>query len=192
VSIIGEGPKSNPLNIWAIDLPSATELTLTDTSRDSCSVEWNSVTAPENSLITGYQVLIDDGLDGLFSVGYDGSANPSQVNAVISGLNSRTTYRLKVLAQNKAGSGTESEIITCFTVTIPGQPGTPVLVSSTDSTIEIKWSPAYDDGGSPIKEYQVEMDEVEGIGFANVEEWENVFTGAALTYEVDTGLTATT
>jgi hypothetical protein len=36
------------------------------------------------------------------------------------------------------------------------------------------------------------MDEVEGIGYANVVEWENVFTGAALTYEVTTGLTATT
>jgi hypothetical protein len=139
-------------------------------------------------LITGYQVLIDDGLDGAFSVGYDGSTNPSRVNTVISGLTSRTTYRLKVIAQNKAGNGIESAMITCFTVTIPNQPGTPNLVRSTDSSIEIKWAPAYDDGGSPIKEYQVEMDEVEGIGFANIVEWENVFTGAALTTVIDAGL----
>jgi len=72
-------------------------------------------------------------------------------------------------------------MITCFTVTIPNQPGIPQLVRSSDFSIQIKWGPAYDDGGSPIKEYQVEMDEVEGIGFANIEEWENVFTGAALT-----------
>jgi hypothetical protein len=101
-------------------VPSAPVLTLTDTSRDSCTVEWTSVTPPTNSLITGYQVLIDDGLDGEYSVGYDGNGNPSKVNAVVTGLNSRTTYRLTVLAKNKAGSGSESEVITCFTVTIPG------------------------------------------------------------------------
>lgn len=35
------------------------------------------------------------------------------------------------------------------------------------------------------------MDEVEGIGFANIENWVNVFNGEALTYTVTTGLTAT-
>jgi len=35
------------------------------------------------------------------------------------------------------------------------------------------------------------MDEVEGVGAANAESWTNVFTGAALTFEVTSGLTAT-
>lgn len=35
------------------------------------------------------------------------------------------------------------------------------------------------------------MDEVEGIGVANVENWQSVFVGDALEYEVTTGLTAT-
>lgn len=35
------------------------------------------------------------------------------------------------------------------------------------------------------------MDEIEGIGFANVENWLTVFTGDALEYEVTSGLTAT-
>jgi len=38
VSLIGEGPKSNPLTIWAVSVPSAPTLQLTETSRDSCSV----------------------------------------------------------------------------------------------------------------------------------------------------------
>lgn len=135
MSLIGEGPKSNPLTIWAINVPSAPTLTLTDTSRDSCSLEWTAVSPPTNSLITGYLVMIDDGLDGDFQIGYDGSTNPSKVFSTIEGLASRTTYRLKVLAINKAGQGTESEEITCFTVTIPGQPGTPQLVTSTASSI---------------------------------------------------------
>jgi len=70
-------------------------------------------------LITGYKVLIDDGLDGPFKIGYDGSANPSKLFAVVSGLIFRSTYKLKVFAINKAGAGAESEILTCYTVTIP-------------------------------------------------------------------------
>jgi hypothetical protein len=38
VTLIGEGPKSNPLTIWAVDVPSATTLLVTDTTRDTCSV----------------------------------------------------------------------------------------------------------------------------------------------------------
>lgn len=93
-SLIGEGDLSNPLIIWAVDLPAATTLTLTDTSRSSCSVQWSAVSPPANTLITGYQVLIDDGLGGAFSVAYNGKTNPSLLSAVIDGLNSRTTYRM--------------------------------------------------------------------------------------------------
>lgn len=80
VTLIGEGNKSNPLTIWAIDVPVAPTLTLTDTNRNSCSVEWTPVTAPTNSLITGYVVMVDDGFDGDFVDAYDGRTNPSQFN----------------------------------------------------------------------------------------------------------------
>lgn len=191
VSEIGEGAQSNPLTIWAINLPSAPTLSLTDTSRDTCSISWTAVVPPSNSLITGYIVLIDDGLDGDFVIGYNGAGNPSAREATIEGLSSRTTYRLKVYATNKAGLGAVSDEITCFTVTIPNQPGRPQLVTSTSSSIKVEWEPAFDDGGSPIAEYQLEMDEVEGIGEANIETWVNVFSGAALTYTVTSGLTST-
>jgi hypothetical protein len=53
------------------------------------------------------------------------------------------------------------------------------------------WEPAYDDGGSPIKQYVVEVDEVEGLDVANVESWVEVYRGSALTFNVVSGLTAT-
>lgn len=80
--------------------------------------------------------------------------------------------------------------MSCFTVTIPGQPGKPELLASTSTTIAIKWGPAFDDGGSPISEYLVDMDLVEGLGVANDVAWVNVFTGAGLSYTI-TGLTPT-
>lgn len=134
-SLIGEGPKSNPLTIWAVSVPTAPTLTLTETTRDSCSVTWTPITPPANSLITGYVVLIDNGVDGPFKIGYDGRQNPSKVFTTIESLTAQTTYRLKVYATNKSGKGAESDIITCYTVTIPGQPGRPELISSTASTI---------------------------------------------------------
>ena len=134
--------------------------------------------------------MIDDGLDGEFKIGYDGSSNPSKVFTTIENLNQRTTYRLKVFATNKSGNGVDSDIVTCYTVATPGQPGQPELISSTSSSIEIKWAPAFDDGGSPIKNYLVEMDEVEGIDQANVEVWEQVFSGQALTVQVTSGMKA--
>ena len=97
---------------------------------------------------------------------------------------------MKVAALNKAGEGDSSSVITCYTVTTPGKPGTPILVSSSSSSITLRWDAAYDDGGSPILKYNLEMDKVEGIGFANVENWQNVFAGDALNYSVTTGLDA--
>jgi hypothetical protein len=57
-------------------------------------------------------------------------------------------------------------------------------VSSTATSIEVKWTPAYDDGGSPIAKYLLEIDEVEGIDTPNVENWVSKFAGEALTYTV--------
>jgi hypothetical protein len=79
-----------------------------NTSRDSCSVQWTSLTPPANTLITGYVVLIDDGLQGTFRFGHDASKDPSKNNATIYGLEAMTTYRLMVYGLNKAGQGTNS------------------------------------------------------------------------------------
>ncbi len=63
------------------------------------------------------------------------------------------------------------------------------MVTSSSSQIELKWDPAYDDGGSPIEQYQLYMDEVEGLSSPNNENWVLKFAGKALTYTVTTGLT---
>lgn len=125
VTTIGEGAMSNPLSIWAIDLPSASTLSRTDTSQDSCSMAWTAPTPPANSLITGYILYVDDGLDGPYSVSYDGRDMPSKLAYAASKLVRQRQYRLYVTAWNKAGEGESSNIVTCNTVTVPGVPGTP-------------------------------------------------------------------
>lgn len=102
--------------------------------------------------------MIDNGKGSEFSTAYDGSKNPSKFDYTIQGLESQTTYQIKGYAVNKAGNGVFSTITTCYTATIPGQPGIPVLISSTPTQISLRWDPAYDDGGSPIKDYQLYLD----------------------------------
>jgi hypothetical protein len=55
-------------------------------------------------------------------------------------------------------------------------------VSSDATSIQIEWDPAYDDGGAPIKEYQVEFDKVVGDGLSNIDEWQQVSVTNILKY----------
>ena len=192
VSEIGESERRSLATlIWAVDVPAAPALQVVRTSRDSCGVVWGPVPPPAGTLVTGYVVMIDDGRTGPFRVAHAGQTDPSLFEATIYGLRARTTYRITGYALNKAGPGANSTVTTCYTASAPGVPGRPTLVSSTASSIEVEWEPAFDDGGSPIKEYQLWIDEVEGLGPANVEDWgAPVYAGSALTANVATGLTA--
>jgi hypothetical protein len=191
VTEIGESEASSLATlIWAVETPPAPVIQVTDTSRDSCSVQWSSVAPPAGSLVTGYVVLIDDGLYGAFRIAYDGRTDPSKFDATVFGLRPQTTYRLTGYALNKAGAGMNATQTTCHTATVPGVPGAPAWISSTASSIEVMWEPAYDDGGSPIKEYRLFVDKVEGVAAANIERWDLVYSGTDLRYNLATGLTA--
>jgi hypothetical protein len=93
VSLVGESEiRSLATVIWAVETPDAPVITITDTSRDSCSLAWSALDPPANSLITGYVVLIDDGASGEFREAYNGRTKPSTVDATIYGLAAKTTY----------------------------------------------------------------------------------------------------
>ncbi len=84
VSNIGEGDLSYSSMFFAIDTPAAPTLLVETSTRDSCTLSWNQVPAPLNSVITGYVIEIDDGLQsGVYNIGYDGSTNPSDLKATI-------------------------------------------------------------------------------------------------------------
>ena len=56
------------------------------------------------------------------------------------------------------------------------------MVTSTATTIQLEWEPAFEDGGSPITEYQLYYDEVEGVGVANSENWVLALNGNQLSH----------
>jgi len=182
VTDVGEGIESLPATFWAVDVPTGPTFTVTGTTRDSCTFTWSSVAAPTNSVINGYVLLMDNGAGSEFSVAYNGATNPSVLEYTVEGLEKQLTYTVTGYAVNKAGNGVNATETTCFTAASPGQPGTPQWISSSDTHIEVDWEPAYDNGGSPLKEYQLYYDLIEGTGSANVETWTLIYNGDATTY----------
>jgi hypothetical protein len=102
-------------------VPDEPVLSVSETSRDSCKVEWSSVVAPAFSSIHGYIVKIDNGTGNeVYTTVYDGSLNPSKLFTIIRGLKSSTTYNIIGYTLNKAGLSLPSLTTSCFTATTPG------------------------------------------------------------------------
>ena len=173
ITELGIGAESYSATYYAADTPSAPTLTVPSSTRESCKVEWTQVTPPTSTTIEGYVVLVNDGREGdEYTVAYQGDNNPSQLETTITGLSSRLSYKIIGYAVNKAGNGSNSTSVTCFTTAPPGQPGRPIRQSSTNVSIVLEWEPAYEDGGSPITEYHLFYEELEGVGTANNENWQ--------------------
>ena len=189
VNAIGEGLKSPSSVFYAVDIPSAATLSISETSTDSCTVTWTAVSPPSNSIITGYLIQYDDNQGNGYLSACDYRTNPSLLACKVSGLISGRKITIKVNAFNKAGIGSDSTIA-CTPSGKPGQPGTPKLVISTSSSIQVQWDPPIDTGGLSISGYTLFMDEEEVSPMAIVENWIQVYDGTAFTYTVSTGLTA--
>lgn len=80
-------------------------------------------------------------------------------------------YIVKGYAINKAGNGLLSDPVTCYTIAPPGQAGRPMKVTSDDTTITLRWDAAFEEESSPVTEYQVFYDLIEGLGVSNIENW---------------------
>ena len=76
-----------------------------------------------------------------------------------------TVYECRILAENSAGIGTSSDLITFIVsdshpiisvASIPHRPGTPVVTMIDKDSVTIKWEAPASDGGAEITHYVVE------------------------------------
>ncbi len=190
INSIGEGDKSQSAVFYAVDVPSAPTLTLTNVQADSCMVNWTAVTAPTSTLITGYVVKYDNYGGSGYVTGCDYSTNPSQLSCTLSSLQTGSKIAIKANTLNKGGKSADSTVVYCTPVGKPGQPGSPQLVTSSAASIQVKWAGASSAGGVPITGYMLYADEEESTGTASVENWIQVYQGTALTATMTTGITA--
>lgn len=92
--------------------------------------------------------------------GYDEIYVGPDTETICDRLNPATTYQVRVYCEGPAGVGAFSEPCTVTTEPIPPfAPSAPTLVKSPGVyTAEIEWQRPDDNGGSPVLEYEVELD----------------------------------
>jgi len=142
--------------------------------RTSATVRWSTSEVP----IIGYEVLVHprDGSEKwmvtvdppLPTSSREGAAG-SQTEATIECLQADTTYAFSVRAINQSGAGPLSVLSEAVTTQpdVPGPPGVPELVESTQTSMTLSWSPPVCDGGCPVVRYFV-RGAVAGEGVASV------------------------
>lgn len=86
-------------------------------------------------------------------------------------------YSFRHRSINANGYSSYSPVFETYACELPSPPGTPVWVTSTNSSISISWSRSVDDGGCPIIEYSLWRDAGDGSGATLTEIHQNDLSG---------------
>ena len=106
-----------------------------------------------------YHLYMDNGMGGDFTLltSLDGATTSYTVQYLVPNM----MYRFKNQAENSIGLlsalSTEQEMMAG---TLPSAPGTPTLILQSNEEIYFSWNEAFDNGGSQIKEHEVEIERV--------------------------------
>ncbi len=101
--------------------------------------------------------------DGDFIEIWNGRGRPDVLTLTIT-VTSGRWYHFRHRSFNYNGVSQYSDVFSTLSCVSPAQPGKPQWVSSTTSSITFIWDNPIDDGGCPIKEYQVYRDNGNGYG----------------------------
>ncbi len=91
----------------------------------------------------------------LYELVYDGETNPDKLQFTKYGLVTGELYKFRVYSINFNGlsiPSVEKEIYACG---LPLKFSRPTFVTSTQSSITIKWDPPRETGGCPILDYEI-------------------------------------
>lgn len=142
--------------------------------------------------IIGYDMQIDDGLNGEFRyvIGGNRSANTLQTSVFLTaedGLKSGLTYRVRFRAINEIGEGPWSDTAFVRAVVLPSAPPSPVVTFFDQTRIDLTLLRTPNDGdsaGGTAMRYNLYANEgVDGSTFHNV----TAYDGTSLTYTVSAG-----
>jgi len=161
VNAMGESAASATTTVASSALPDAPTNIVINwliSTKTSLGIEWSAPTAVPSSSITGYLLEMDDGHGGQFSRIYDGSKDNNNLHYLKTGLTTGLLYRFRAFAANYNGVSPASSIASYYVCTEPAEFAKPVVVSQTNSQIEISWEPPGDLGGCSITSYAVLRD----------------------------------
>lgn len=93
--------------------------------------------------------------NGRFDVIWNGSAKPEITSYLWTGVETGQFYKFRHRVLNKNGASEYSDVLLTWACELPSKPATPSWVTSTKTSISIKWMAPLDDGGCPIRQYQI-------------------------------------
>jgi hypothetical protein len=143
---------------------------MTQSSKTSIAVQWDSVTVPvgqENAGgILGYKLTVTDPLNGTSWEAFDGVSlgTPAQTFAIMNNLITGRDYLFEVAAYNFNGIGVLSSSQRLYSCILPTSFSAPVRTGSTTSSIDISWEPPGDNGGCQSTGFAVFVDDGTGSG----------------------------
>ena len=135
-------------------------------SQSTMKVGW---TAPESEYlpILGYNLEMDDGFSGPFSLVYSGVENAQQLDFVVSNLVAPRFYRFRVYAIDVNGAGAYSEESSIQACIPPSELGRPLVSDIGKTSFTLSWSAPLLFGGCPVTSYELWRDQGDG-GEVNV------------------------
>ncbi|WEL22214.1 fibronectin type III domain-containing protein [Halorhabdus sp. BNX81] len=133
-------------------------LTVTDETSSSITIQWSASTDSGTSGLAQYNVLVDGSLEQTVSAG--------TTSATIDGLAADTSYQIAVSAEDGAGNTSGTTTITADTdagsddgdTQAPSAPSNVSVESTTETSVEVSWSASTDSGGSGLDSYVVFVD----------------------------------
>ena len=142
------------------DQPAApTVSSLGDTS---ITLAW-SISADKSLPVIGYQLYMDDGYGGAYTIIYDGNNFPNVRTYTANGLVRGLDYKFYVTALNFNGASVASIPLSVTFCSTPTGLNSPTLLSSTQTSLTLQWSAPKDDGGCPVLEYTLLRDDGSGL-----------------------------
>jgi len=142
----------------------ATDPAVTDRAR--ITVDWAKIVSPNDggSEVLSYQLAIDDGFGGDFTILAGGDATEEDyflrlTYTVYAGIEEGTTYRFRYRSLNSVGWSEYSPITYIMAASKPEKPAVPMLAAVSDTSITLSLSPSAEDGGSPITGHKIFRDD---------------------------------
>jgi len=160
------GENTGLINVVVLDKPGVPEnLQVSDVHAEYCKLDWKPPADDGGAEITDYIVEKCE----------EGKELWEKVPGVVSGtahtvrdLEPGKKYKFRVKAENMYGIGdpvvTDRAILAKNPYDAPGEPRDLEMPKFDRSSVTLKWKPPTDDGGNPIKGYQIEKCPVHGRG----------------------------
>jgi hypothetical protein len=164
LNIVGESVPSPIMAILAAQPPTAPlQLQRFIADKTSISVQWQPPESDGSTAITGYNLYWDNATGNIIQM-VIGTTSWQTLSFSLAALTTNRYYKFGVTAVNSAGEGPMAVSDAIITATVPGQPQTPALKSSSKVHIEVMWSDPLDLGGTTLDTYIIEMDQGSSVG----------------------------